>query len=220
MTTRRTLAPFLLLLLVLFGGPAAAQGDPSFNLVNRSGQVIREIYVSPSEERYWGPDLLQTQVLPNGRSFAVRLPVSAGCRQDVRVVYADGRPEQRRAQDTCRISEMVFGAAAGPGPGPGTGPGSGPAPGGSARDETTNPSFNLVNQGGSNITAVHVSPVQEDSWGQNRLGNQLLTPGRHLAVRLRSGECENDIRIVWADGRSEERRRIDTCRIVNLVFGG
>jgi hypothetical protein len=197
----------LLLPLLLQGRPAAAQGDPSFNLVNRSGQAIREIYVSPSEERYWGADLLQTQVLPNGRSFAVRLPPAAGCRQDVRVVYADGRPEERRAQDTCRIAQMVFGAGANAAPQPG--------PAG-----TENPSFNLVNHGAQNITAVHVSPVEVESWGGNRLGNQLLSPGRHLMVRLRSGECENDILIVWADGRTEERRRIDTCRIVNMVFGG
>jgi hypothetical protein len=204
MIPRRPLALFGLLLLALLGPglPAAAQGNPSFNLVNRSGQVIREIYVSASEERYWGPDLLQTEVLPDGRSFAVRLPPAAGCRHDVRVVYADGRPEERRGQDTCRITDMVFGAGTVPG-----------------QADGANPSFNLVNHGALNITAVHVSPVQYDSWGINRLGNQLLTPGRHLMVRLRSGECENDIRVVWADGRSEERRRIDTCRIVNLVFG-
>ncbi|MGK7866510.1 hypothetical protein [Falsiroseomonas sp. E2-1-a20] len=203
---RRLLGLLLLLACLVQGRPALAQGDPSFNLVNRSGQVIREIYVSPTDERYWGADLLQAQVLPNGRSFAVRLPPASGCRQDVRVVYADGRPEERRAQDTCRIAQMVFGAAANAAPQPGSA-------------GTENPSFNLVNHGALNITAVHVSPVEMDSWGNNRLGDQLLTPGRHLRVRLRSGECENDIRIVWADGRSEERRRIDTCRIVNMVFG-
>jgi hypothetical protein len=191
----------LLLALLGFVRPAAAQGDPSFTLVNRSGQVIREIYVSPSEQQYWGADLLRDQVLPNGRSFTVRVPPAAGCRQDVRVVFADGRPEERRAQDTCGIAQMVFGAD--------------PAPGA----EGENPSFNLVNHGALNITAVHVSPVEIGYWGQNRLGEQLLAPGRHLMVRLRRGECENDIRIVWADGRPEERRRVDTCRIVNLVFG-
>ncbi|MGG5888474.1 hypothetical protein ACLF3G_15170 [Falsiroseomonas sp. HC035] len=207
-TILRRLLGLLLLACLVQVRPALAQGDPSFNLVNRSGQVIREIYVSPTDERYWGADLLQAEVLPNGRSFAVRLPPASGCRQDVRVVYADGRPEERRAQDTCRIAQMVFGTNAAPTPGTTQGPGG-----------SENPSFNLVNHGALNITAVHVSPVEMDSWGSNRLGEQRLAPGQHLRVRLRSGECENDIRIVWADGRSEERRRIDTCRIVNMVFG-
>jgi hypothetical protein len=202
-TIPRRMLGLLLLAILGFVRPAAAQGDPSFSLVNRSGQVIREIYVSPTEQPYWGTDLLRDQVLPNGRSFTVRVPPAAGCRQDVRVVFADGRQEERRAQDTCGIAQMVFGAAADPAPGA----------------EGDNPSFNLVNHGALNITAVHVSPAEIDSWGQNRLGQQLLTPGRHLMVRLRRGECENDIRIVWADGRPEERRRVDTCRIVNLVFG-
>ena len=38
--------------------PAVAQGDPSFSLLNRSGQAINEIYVSPVSEPNWGRDLL------------------------------------------------------------------------------------------------------------------------------------------------------------------
>ncbi|MBU8536397.1 hypothetical protein [Falsiroseomonas tokyonensis] len=202
------LTGFLLLLASLVlppAGPAWGQsGDPSFNLVNRSGQTIREIYVSPSEDRYWGHDLLQSQVLPDGGSFPLRIAPSAGCLQDVRVVYADGRPEERRRQDTCRISQMVFG----------TGAGSAPASGASQ----ANPSFNLVNHGSAVIREVYVSSVREDNWGEDRLGEQVLPPGRHLAVRLPAGDCLNDVRIVWMDGRNEERRRLDTCQMINLVF--
>jgi hypothetical protein len=37
-------------------------------------------------------------------------------------------------------------------------------------------------------------------------------------VRLAVNDCVNDVRIVWADGRSEERRQVNTCQIVNLIF--
>ncbi|WP_439594611.1 hypothetical protein [Falsiroseomonas sp.] len=191
-------------LILPFAAPAQAQGDPSFNLVNRSGQTIREIYVSPSEDRYWGHDLLQSQVLPDGGSFPLRIAPSAGCLQDVRVVYADGRPEERRRQDTCRMSQMVFGAGAGASPAPSA--------------SQANPSFNLVNHGNAVIREVYVSSVREDNWGEDRLGDQVLPPGRHLAVRLPAGDCLNDVRIVWMDGRNEERRRLDTCQMINLVF--
>ena len=135
MSRRRPLMAALL--AAVAAAPAAAQtGNPSFNLVNRSGQPINEIYVSPVAERNWGHDWLGSEVLPNGRAFPVRIPPTAGCQQDVRVVYADGRPEERRNLNTCAISELVFGTAAAQRAG-GTG---------------GNPSFNLVNRSPPSVT--------------------------------------------------------------------
>lgn len=182
----------------LLPGLAAAQGDPSFNLVNRSGQTINEVYVSAVTQPNWGRDLLGQDVLANGRSFPVRIAPSAGCQQDIRVVYADGRPEERRNVNTCAITAMTFGTAAAP------------AAGG-------NPSFNLVNHGRQPMREVYVSSVRDTNWGEQRLP-QPIRPGAHLAVRLPVGDCVNDIRVVWADGRPEERRQVDTCRVINLVF--
>jgi hypothetical protein len=201
MRPRRALLAVLSALAALGAAPALAQPDPSFNLVNRSGQAINEIYVSPVREPNWGHDLLGAEVLPDGRAFPVRLSPAAGCRQDVRVVYADGRSEERRNLDTCALSELVFGSAG--------------VPRGAGAEG--NPSFNLVNHGALPIREVYVSSARETSWGQQRLP-QVLDPGRWLAVRLPQDDCVNDVRVVWADGRSEERRRLDTCRLVNLVF--
>jgi hypothetical protein len=207
---RRALLTFLLLAPAWVPAAALAQGggqggDPSFNLVNRSGQPIREIYVSPARESHWGPDRLGANVLPDGRAFPVRLPPEAGCQQDVRVVYADGRPEERRGQDTCRITEMVFGTAAA-------------APPRAAEGQGANPSFNLVNHGRAAIREIYVSPARDNHWGPDRLGQEVLPPGRHLAIRLPLNDCVNDIRVVWQDGRAEDRRQVDTCRLTNLVL--
>ena len=185
----------------LMPGLAAAQGDPSFNLLNRSGQTINEIYVSAVTQPNWGHDLLGQDVLPNGRSFPVRIPPSAGCQQDIRVVYADGRPEERRNVNTCVITQMVFGMAAPAAPAASQG----------------NASFNLVNHGRQPMREAYVSSARDANWGEQRLPRP-MDPGAHLAVRLPAGDCVNDIRIVWADGRPEERRQVDTCRVTNLVF--
>jgi hypothetical protein len=194
-----------LLAVPLPTAPAAAQGaDPSFNLVNRSGQVINEIYVSPTREPNWGRDLLGTSTLADGRSFPVRIAPTAGCRQDIRVVFADGRPEERRNQDTCAISQMVFG----------TDTDTGAAP----RAEEANPSFNLVNRGRGPIREVYVSSARDNDWGPDRLGANGLPVGQHLPIRLPQGDCSNDVRVIWMDGRAEERRALDTCRMVNLVL--
>ncbi len=202
MYPRRPLLAALLALLV--ADPAAAQGnDPSFNLVNRSGQAINEIYVSPVSEAYWGRDLLGAETLPDGRAFPVRISRSAGCRQDIRVVYADGRPEERRNQNTCSVAQIVFGQG-------------GAAPRG-GEETGANASFNLVNHGAQSIREVYVSSARETHWGQQRLPRP-MQPGEHLAVRLPLNDCVNDVRVVWGDGRADERRQVDTCRLVNLVF--
>jgi len=196
----------LIALALLLGGPALAQtSDPSFNLVNRSGQTINEVYVSPVSEPYWGRDLLGQNVLPSGRALPVRLSPATGCRQDIRVVYADGRPEERRNIDTCSLVELAFGNAPAPAQ-PRAGAGTG-----------ANPSFNLVNRGPQPIREIYVSSARDQNWGQQRL-SQILTPGNYLPVSLPIDDCVNDVRIVWMDGRTEERRRIDTCQMVNLIF--
>ena len=182
--------------------PAMAQGDPSFSLLNRGGQAINEIYVSPVSEPNWGRDLLGAEVLPAGRAFPVRVAPRAGCRQDVRVVYADGRPEERRNVDTCAVTQLVFPASAAASRGAADG---------------TNPSFNLVNHGGLAIREVYVSSARNETWGQQRLV-QPLQPGAHLPVSLPANDCVNDIRVVWNDGRREDRRQVDTCRLVNMIF--
>ena len=205
MTLRRLLFRLPLLALLFAAGQAVAQGDPSFHVVNRSGQAINEIYVSPTREPYWGRDLLGRDVLPNGQSFPVRLAPTNGCRYDIRVVYADGRPEERRDQDTCQVAELIFGTAATRGVGP-------------SQAQAANPSFNLVNHGRNAIREIYVSSARDRTWGADRLGAETLPPGRHLEVRLPLNDCVNDVRIVWMDGRAEERRALDTCRLVNLVF--
>lgn len=207
MRARLLLLPILAALLGALPLPAKAQGgDPSFNLVNRTGQVINEIYVSPTREQFWGRDLLGNETLANGRAFPVRIAPAAGCRHDVRVVFADGRNDERRNQDTCAIAEMVFGTAA-------------PTPPAAASGSTGgNPSFNLVNHGRAPIREVYVSSARDTHWGEDRLGQDILPPGRHLEVRLPQGDCVNDVRVIWMDGRNEERRATDTCRLTNLVF--
>jgi hypothetical protein len=101
---------------------------------------------------------------------------------------------------------VVFGSAA-------------PAPSAAPRPGTggTNPSFNLVNHGRQPMREVYVSSARDTVWGQQRLP-QALEPGRHLPVRLPTDDCVNDVRVVWMDGRVEDRRQVDTCRMVNMVF--
>jgi hypothetical protein len=86
---------------------------------------------------------------------------------------------------------------------------------GPALAQTTDPSFRLNNRSGQTINEVYVSSSQVSSWGQDRLGADVLPAGRTLIIRLPNGQCVNDIKVVFANGRPLERMRVNTCNITD-----
>ncbi|MFT8242822.1 hypothetical protein [Roseomonas sp. BN140053] len=83
---------------------------------------------------------------------------------------------------------------------------------------TTDPSFRLSNRGGTTIQEVYVSSSQDSSWGQDRLGQDVLPPGRQVILRLPVGQCVNDLRVVYSNGQASERRQVNTCALTDLFF--
>ena len=77
------------------------------------------------------------------------------------------------------------------------------------------PSFRINNRSNAVIMEVYVSSVNDNSWGRDHLGANVLQPGQTLIVRLPQAQCINDIRIVFAGGQAHERRRVDTCQITD-----
>lgn len=77
------------------------------------------------------------------------------------------------------------------------------------------PSFRLNNRTSVTINEVYVSSVNDNAWGRDLLGANVLPPGQTLIIRLPGGQCLNDIRVVFANGQSHERRRVDTCQITD-----
>ncbi len=103
----RGLLPALLALLLalVLAGQALAQGSVGFRLRNASGQVVEEIYVSAPGSNAWAADLLGTEVLRIGASLEVR---AAQCVVDIRIVFASGRSETRRAVNICEQRELAL----------------------------------------------------------------------------------------------------------------
>lgn len=83
---------------------------------------------------------------------------------------------------------------------------------------TTDPSFRLNNRSGIDLHEIYVSPPAERSWGRDRLGEDLLRPGRFTTIHLPPGQCLNDVRVVFADGQSAELRGVNTCALTDLAF--
>lgn len=87
---------------------------------------------------------------------------------------------------------------------------------GPAAAQTNDPSFRLNNRGAVTINEVYVSSANDNGWGNDRLGQNVLQPGQTMTIRLPSGQCMNDIKVVYANGRSQEWRRRDTCQITDF----
>lgn len=208
---RRFLPGAFLVLLAALSSPAAAQ-NPDFWVVNSSGKTIHQVYVSSSQISNWGNDLLGQNVLASGQRFAIRPARDGTCVFDIRVVYADNSVAEQRRINTCNINEVIFTAqgpvARGPQGSQGSTSPSGP-----------NPDFRLVNRSGRTITEVYVSSSQQQNWGPDRLGQNVLGAGQSMVINLpRDGNCVFDLRVVYDNNTATERRRVNTCNVSEITF--
>jgi hypothetical protein len=77
------------------------------------------------------------------------------------------------------------------------------------------PSFRLNNRSAATINEIYVSSSNDNAWGRDLLGQNVLAPGQTLMIRLPQAQCLNDIRVVLASGQAHERRGVDTCQITD-----
>ncbi|GAC1347239.1 MAG: hypothetical protein NVSMB18_31650 [Acetobacteraceae bacterium] len=205
---RKRLWIVAVLVLAWGAGPAVAQPNPSFYLVNRSGVAINEVYATAAGLPNWGRDRLGNANIPPGQNAAIRLPADGNCIYDIKVVFANGQIDERRALDTCALDNLSV-------PRSGTAPANPPG-GGSGQQATSDPSFRLINRGRSEVNEVFATPVGTESWGADRLGDDTVPAGSSKVIRLPMGTCIYDLRVVFADGEATERRRVNLCATTDL----
>lgn len=88
-----------------------------------------------------------------------------------------------------------------------------------AAGEPPNPSFYVVNRAATAITRVYATPAGLPNWGNDRLIGGPLAPSQNAPIRLPAdGTCVYDVRVVYASGRADERREVNTCELDNLIF--
>jgi hypothetical protein len=79
----------------------------------------------------------------------------------------------------------------------------------------------VVNRSPLEISELYVSPTTSDAWGEDRLGEATLAPGRSLRLRLgRQRDCAFDVLAIYADASREERAAHDLCRTRNVALDG
>ena len=212
---------FLLIAAFAFGlaSPLAAQPKPaapaggqnsSFNLVNRGALAVRELFVTSGGNANWGQNRLDgktngaVSIAPGG-SFAVRRKVDTNCIFDIRVVFADGKPEERKGVNTCAMDDVVVGA----------GPASN-VPVAATGKPADDPSFKLFNRSARNITELRAAPTGGSTGGDNRLSSPVPPDGSRPISLPRDGHCIFDLRLVFADGKAMEKKKANLCKISDL----
>lgn len=71
-------------------------------------------------------------------------------------------------------------------------------------------SVRIENNSGQNIVALYMDSSGSRTWSQEQLGHGALGNGQSVDANL-SGNCMYDIKAVFQNGQSMERRQVDTC---------
>ena len=81
--------------------------------------------------------------------------------------------------------------------------------------------FTINNGTGHTVVTLNVSPNDEDEWGPDILGRDMVANGESAAVTFQRGteQCLWDIRATYDDGDTTDVRGVNLCQVatVNLV---
>jgi hypothetical protein len=80
--------------------------------------------------------------------------------------------------------------------------------------------YAIINETGMEITALHMSPNNQDDWGDDILGQDLLEDGDECGIEFHPDdeECAYDIKIVDGDGKGWVVMNIDLCKYTKVTF--
>lgn len=96
--------------LVAVSGVACAQSKQDFELVNRTGYTISEVYVSTSKTNDWEEDILGEDTLDDGDKQTIHFKnVGKACMWDLKVVYqVDHSSAVWKDIDLCKTSRVTI----------------------------------------------------------------------------------------------------------------
>lgn len=193
-----------LALIVCLLAPVTAHAEdknPSFTLVNKSSQAIRELFVTPAGDANWGQNKLTAGPIAPGATFAARRKIDGNCVFDLRVVYADNAREDRRTVNTCNAEDVAF---------TGTTKAAATAPAKSADDS----SFHLTNHNKQSIAELYATPKGEPR-GANLLEKGALPPEASIALKPSGKGCAFELNLVFAD-KTAKNRSTDLCKVKDI----
>jgi hypothetical protein len=79
--------------------------------------------------------------------------------------------------------------------------------------------FRFHNNTGSTIKELYVSPSQSGDWEEDVLGRDLLYSGQTTRIRFGNSNpniCSFDIKVVFTDESTVEKREFNLCRLTDV----
>jgi len=99
--------------------------------------------------------------------------------------------------------------------------GAAPAPGGGeAGADQTNQNFTLTNNTGHVLTTLNVSASNDNAWGPDILGRDVLANGESAEITFPRAEtaCNWDIRATYDDGGTSDNRGVNLCETTTVTM--
>jgi hypothetical protein len=82
-----------------------------------------------------------------------------------------------------------------------------------------NPQIEVENHAETAVKELDIKPNGTAEWGENKLGNGPLAPGKSISIReFTEANCSYEVRAVFQDGRTEEQP-VDVCHHSRIVLG-
>lgn len=80
--------------------------------------------------------------------------------------------------------------------------------------------FSLVNKTGLTIEEVYVSPSDDDEWGEDVMGKDVLKDGESVDIEFSRKEttCKWDLKVVDAEKDSIEWTELDLCKANEITL--
>jgi hypothetical protein len=95
--------------VVLATSVAAFSGDQDFTLVNKTGLIINELYLSPTGDDQWGEDVLGVDTLADGAQVEISFShKETDCMWDMKIVDEDGDDVVWEKINLCKASEITL----------------------------------------------------------------------------------------------------------------
>lgn len=105
---KRTVSAALIALSLLASTSVSAR-NLDFQLTNKTGYTINEVYVSSASSSEWEEDVMGRDALPHNSRVNIRFNGNGdGCKWDMKVVYDDGETAEWGGLNLCAVSSVTL----------------------------------------------------------------------------------------------------------------
>jgi len=202
-------------LLFLFAFTAFAA--ETVTIINRTGYTIYYLKVSPGSADDWGDDWLGDDVLMDGDHISLDLAdrgFGKHCVFDIKAIDEDDDSYIQWDVDLCDRSKVIISMDDYVPPEDDESSSSYETDCGYEQDVT------IGNETGYNIWYVYISSTDSDSWGDDRLGDEVIMDGDTFDFCMPGygDNCYFDIKIVDSDDDAYIKMGVDLCDTDYLSF--